>query len=73
MGETNDRLVSLGRLKRFMEKLARVALTGSYDDLEDKPAIPTVPTDVSAFANDAGYFTAADLATDDDIDAMFEG
>lgn len=29
----------------------------SYNDLTDKPAIPTVPTKVSAFENDAGYLT----------------
>ena len=37
--------------------LATVATTGSYDDLSDKPTIPTVPTNVSAFTNDAGYLT----------------
>lgn len=37
--------------------LATVATTGSYDDLSDKPVIPTVPTNVSAFTNDAGYLT----------------
>ena len=37
--------------------LASVATSGSYNDLKDKPAIPTVPTNVSAFINDAGYLT----------------
>lgn len=37
--------------------LATVATSGSYNDLSDKPIIPTVPTDVSAFVNDAGYLT----------------
>jgi len=37
--------------------LAAVAKSGSYADLSDKPIIPTVPTDVSAFVNDAGYLT----------------
>lgn len=37
--------------------VATVATSGSYNDLKDKPAIPTVPTKVSAFANDAGYLT----------------
>ena len=32
--------------------------SGSYNDLTDTPAIPTVPTNVSAFANDAGYLTS---------------
>lgn len=72
MEETNDRLVSLGRLARFKSKLAPIAVSGSYDDLGNKPNIPTIPTEVSAFENDAGYLTDADLATDADIDAMFE-
>ena len=32
--------------------------SGSYNDLTDKPTIPTVPTNVSAFNNDAGYLTS---------------
>ena len=32
--------------------------SGSYNDLTDKPTIPTVPTNVSAFTNDAGYLTS---------------
>ena len=39
------------------EDLATVATTGSYNDLEDKPEIPEVPENVSAFTNDAGYLT----------------
>ena len=31
--------------------------SGDYDDLTNKPTIPTVPTNVSAFTNDAGYLT----------------
>ena len=31
--------------------------SGSYNDLSDKPTIPVVPTNVSAFNNDAGYLT----------------
>lgn len=31
--------------------------SGSYNDLTDQPTIPTVPTNVSAFTNDAGYLT----------------
>jgi len=34
-----------------------------YDDLTNKPAIPTVPTNVSAFTNDAGYLTTAGTVT----------
>ena len=38
--------------------LAAVATSGDYDDLSNKPTIPTVPTNVSAFTNDAGYITS---------------
>lgn len=32
--------------------------SGSYDDLTNKPTIPTVPTKISAFTNDSGYLTS---------------
>lgn len=32
--------------------------SGDYNDLSNKPTIPVVPTDVSAFNNDAGYLTS---------------
>lgn len=32
--------------------------SGAYADLTGKPTIPTVPTNVSAFNNDAGYLTS---------------
>ena len=38
--------------------LATVATSGAYADLTGKPTIPTVPTNVSAFTNDAGYLTS---------------
>ena len=31
--------------------------SGNYNDLTNKPTIPTVPTNVGAFTNDAGYIT----------------
>jgi len=31
--------------------------SGDYNDLTNKPTIPVVPTNVSAFTNDAGYLT----------------
>jgi len=37
-------------------------VSGSYSDLTDKPNIPTVPTIVSAFTNDAGYITEVEAA-----------
>ena len=41
--------------------LKAVATTGSYNDLTNKPTIPTVPTKVSAFTNDAGYATKTEV------------
>ena len=35
--------------------------SGNYNDLTNKPTIPTVPTNVSAFTNDAGYLTSATI------------
>lgn len=35
--------------------------SGDYNDLANTPAIPTVPTNVSAFTNDAGYITIVDI------------
>jgi uncharacterized protein (TIGR02145 family) len=33
------------------------AFSGDYNDLSNKPEIPEVPTEVSAFTNDAGYIS----------------
>ncbi len=41
--------------------LATVATSGSYNDLTNKPTIPTVPTNVSTFTNDAAYVTLTQL------------
>lgn len=59
--------------KANIADLAAVATSGEYNDLLNKPTIPTVPTNVSAFTNDSGYLTqhqdisgkanSADLAT----------
>ena len=35
--------------------------SGNYNDLSNKPTIPTVPTNISAFTNDSGYITSADV------------
>ena len=50
-------------LKANTADLARVATTGAYSDLSGQPTIPTVPTNVSAFTNDSGYQTAAQVQT----------
>lgn len=34
------------------------ALSNDYEDLDNKPTIPTVPTNISSFNNDSGYLTA---------------
>lgn len=36
---------------------AKSDFSGDYNDLTNKPTIPVVPTNVSAFTNDAGYTT----------------
>ena len=41
--------------------LATVATSGSYNDLTNKPTIPTVPSNVSAFQNDAGYISSQNI------------
>ena len=38
-------------------ELSDVATSGDYDDLINKPTIPTIPTNVSEFNNDANYTT----------------
>lgn len=43
--------------KADTSSLATVATTGLYSDLTGTPTIPTVPTTVSSFTNDAGYTT----------------
>ncbi len=46
--------------KADASSLAAVATSGSYDDLEDKP---TIPTDNSQLANGAGYATVSQIPT----------
>ena len=57
--------------------LASVATSGSYNDLSNKPTIPTVPTNVSAFTNDVGYLTQhqslADYYTKTEVDTVLGG
>lgn len=55
---TGEKLsVLFGKIAKWFTDLKTVAFTGSYNDLSNKPTIPTVPTNVSAFTNDAGYLT----------------
>lgn len=50
--------------------LANVATSGSYNDLEDKPTIPVVPTSNTAFTNDAGYITGYTVSKEDITNAL---
>lgn len=43
--------------------LHKVAKTGTYSDLIGTPTIPTVPTNVSAFTNDANYVSSNNTVT----------
>ena len=56
---------------------ASTAFSGDYDDLTNKPTIPTVPTNVSAFNNDAGYLTQhqslAEYYTKTQVDTALAG
>ena len=44
-------------------KEAANGFSGDYNDLTNRPTIPTVPTNVSAFTNDAGYITMSSVPT----------
>ena len=57
--------------KADISDLSKVAFSGEYDDLINKPTIPVVPTDVSAFNNDAGYLTAHQ-PVDDELSSTSE-
>ena len=39
-------------------QLTSQAFSGNYNDLTNKPSIPSVPTVVSSFQNDAGYLSS---------------
>lgn len=54
-GETLS--IIFGKIMKWFSDLKTVAFTGSYNDLIN------APTEVSAFENDAGYITSADIDT----------
>ena len=64
----NEKLSEYSKTSDF----ATVATSGSYNDLTDKPEIPVIPQNVSAFTNDAGYLTRhqdiSGLATKEDVE-----
>ncbi|MCQ2582148.1 MAG: hypothetical protein MJ170_04210 [Alphaproteobacteria bacterium] len=52
-------IASVGYVDSVVDSLPAVAKTGSYNDLSNKPTIPTVPTTISSFTNDSGYITTS--------------
>ena len=48
---------ALSDIQSLHNSLAQVATSGDYEDLINKPTIPEVPTNISAFYNDVGYLT----------------
>ena len=45
--------------------------SGNYNDLTNKPTIPTIPTNISSFTNDSGYITSipSEYITDSELTA----
>lgn len=71
----------LGKIKKFFTDLKTVAFSGSYNDLSDKPTIPTATSDLvndSDFVSDASYvhtdenFTSAEKTKLSGIEAGAE-
>lgn len=54
-----DKSSTTGLLKNdgSVDTTAYSTFDGNYNSLTNKPTIPTIPTNVSAFANDVGYLT----------------
>lgn len=51
-----------GKIRKWLESLKIVVFTGSYNDLSDKPVIPTVLTKTSELENDSGFITDSNSA-----------
>ena len=49
------------KAETIIGSLAPVATTGDYNDLSNKPSIPTVPTKTSDLTNDSGFITSSAL------------
>lgn len=56
-----------GKIKKWFTDLKTVAFTGSYNDLLNKP---TIPTKTSELSNDSGYLTSvpSEYVTDTELD-----
>ena len=59
---TESQVLSIGHDTLFLTGGSYVVLpagfSGNYNDLTNKPTIPTIPANVSSFTNDAGYLTS---------------
>ena len=53
----NLKLITIDRLREFLNKFSKVAISGKYSDLS------CVPTKVSQFTNDVGYAKTTDIPT----------
>ena len=60
---SSDKIDDELSIKANISSLASVATTGDYDDLIDKPSIPTKTSDLT---NDSGFITSAQVPTIDD-------
>ena len=56
-GDTSHRTVTDAEKSEWSGKSD---FDGSYNSLTDKPTIPTIPTNISAFNNDVGYISISD-------------
>ena len=54
--------------KTEVDGLIPTTFSGDYADLTNAPVIPTVPTNISDFTNDAGYITSAAVFSGDYAD-----
>ncbi len=54
------------------DKDANDDFDGDYNSLSNTPIIPIVPTNISAFFNDAGYVTENTQLTEAEVDAMVD-
>lgn len=69
---TDDQHVSASEKEAWNNKSD---FSGSYEDLTNKPAIPTIPTNISAFTNDLGYLTTipSEYVTDTELSSAISG
>jgi hypothetical protein len=53
--------IIFGLIRKWFSDLKAVAFSGSYNDLSDKPTIPTVPTKIGAFENDKAFQSLSEV------------